>query len=398
MKLTKTVIDGARYSGSAGERVVLWDDEIPGFGLRIYPSGKRAYVLSYRSNGRKRLMTIGPHGVFTLQQARDRSRQLCSQVIGKSDPLAERKRAALGETVADLCRDFMERHSKMNKKSWKEDERRITRYIVPAFGNHKVKGIHRADVASLHHKIGKNSVYEANHTINLLSKMFSLAETWGFLDEGAPNPARKIEKYPTTKRDRWVTPEELPRLAEAVEQEGNLYARFAVWLYLLTGLRKQEVLSLRWDQIDFTRNELGLPDTKSGRPHYLPLSGPAIRLLEKIPRLDGNPYVIPGHKKGCHLVNITKPWVRIRERAHIEDVRLHDLRRTVGSWLAQAGNSLHLVARVLNHTSLETTKIYARFGQDQVREALERHGNLILKYSEKSEEGEADEKENCVNS
>jgi len=108
------------------------------------------------------------------------------------------------------------------------------------------------------------------------------------------------------------------------------------------------------------------------------LSSEAITLLEGIPRLENNPYILAGNKEGQHLVNINKAWGRIRARANVDDVRLHDLRRTVGSWLAQSGNTLHLVGKILNHSNPATTKNYARFAQDHVREALEAHGKKIM--------------------
>jgi integrase len=131
--------------------------------------------------------------------------------------------------------------------------------------------------------------------------------------------------------------------------------------------------------VDFDRKVLRLPQTKADRPHEIPLSGPAVAVLQRIVRYTDNPYVFPGSKKGEHLVNITKPWYRVREAAGVEDVRLHDLRRTVGSWLASAGNSLPLIGKVLNHSSVQTTAVYARLAQDQARDALERLGDAMTK-------------------
>lgn len=214
-------------------------------------------------------------------------------------------------------------------------------------------------------------------TVALLGKMFELARRWGFLPETAANPARSIDKFKEHKRDRWVTPEELPRLAAAIAQDPNLYVRAAVWLYLLTGVRKTELLKTRWDDVDVVRCQLRLGETKAGRIHYVPLSLPALALLRALPRQEGNLYLLPGAKPGRHLVNIEKPWRRVRTTAGVEDVRLHDLRRTVGSWLAQAGNSLPLIGRVLNHTDPKTTAIYARLGDDPARQALADHAQRI---------------------
>ncbi len=324
------------------------------------------------------MITIGQYGAITLDQARKEARKYLADVIQGDDPLAEREKERAGNTVKELCAAYIDRHA-TKKKSGKDDIRRIDAHIVPAWGSLKANAIKRADIAALHAKIGKNNgKYEANRTLALLHKLFELAELWGIVDEGHPNPARGLEKFKEEKRDRYITPEELPKLIEAIQSELNESARYAVWLYLLTGLRKQEVLKTKWTDIDYGRNEIKILDPKNGKTHYLPLSPAARTVLEQIPRIEDNPYILVGKKPGVHLVNISKPWGRIRAAAGIEDVRIHDLRRTVGSWLAQAGNSLHLIGRVLNHSNTSTTAIYARFGQDSVRDALDRHGEQIL--------------------
>jgi integrase len=390
MKLTKRTIDGATYKGDGNARCVLWDDEVPGFGCRIFPSGAKSFVLSYRVQGRKRLMTIGTYGVLTLDEARKAARAHLAKVETdpEADPLEERRKAVQGETMASLCAAYMVRHGNA-KKSAAEDQRRIDAHLLPAWGRLKARAIKRVDVEALHRKIGKRAPYEANRVLALLSKMLELARRWGFVPEDHANPARGIDRFKEQKRDRWLTPEELPRLARAIDEEPNQTARAALWLYLLTGARKSELLKARWEDVSFERAELRLPDTKGGRVHYIPLSGPALTLLQQMPREEGNPFILPGRgpraatadekaQTPTHLVNISKPWNRVRKVAGVEDVRLHDLRRTVGSWLAQAGNSLHLIGRVLNHSNASTTQVYARFGEDHVRAALEQHGARIM--------------------
>ncbi len=389
MKLTKRLIDGTTYQGTQNARHVLWDDEIPGFGVRFFPSGRKSFVLSYRVAGRKRLLTIGTYGVLTLDQARMTARAELAKVETEgADPLAARERERQGETIADLCAAYMERHGNA-KKSARDDRRRIDQHILPRWKTRKAHSITRADVAALHSRIGKDRPYEANRTLALLSKAFELARRWGFVPDGHPNPARDIDHFKEAKRDRWVTPVELPRLAQAISEEPNQAARNALWLYLLTGARKSELLRAEWSHIDWDRSELKIPDTKAGRVHYIPLSFPALALLRAIPQVEGNPFILVGRgprgataeekaQTPTHLVNISKPWSRVRKAAGVEDVRLHDLRRTVGSWLAQAGNSLHLIGRVLNHSNQSTTAVYARFGEDSVRAALEQHGARIM--------------------
>jgi integrase len=388
VNLTKRAIDAMTYQGAGNARDVRWDAAIKGLGVRVYPTGDKAYVLSYRVNGRKRLMTLGSCSVMALDQARHQAKKHLLAAKEGDDPLEAKQRAARGETVKDLCNAYLEQYAKARKRSWREDERRIRQHILPALGNLKAAKIKRNDVAALHRKVGATAPYEANRLLALLSKMFAEAEKWAIVPEGHPNPARKVEKFKEAKRDRWLTPEEIPKLAEAIDQDRNPYARSAFWLYLLTGTRKSELLAAKWEHVDWTRKELKIPETKAGRVHYVPLSEPALALLRSVPRLDGNPHILPGLKAGAHLVNITKPWLRIRKAAGVEDVRLHDLRRTVGSWLAQSGNSLPLIGRVLNHSNQSTTAIYSRFGQDHVREALEQHGKRIMDIAGKGEGAE----------
>ena len=450
MKLTKKLIDatsyqGATYANGTQARQVLWDDEVPGFGCRLLPSGKKCFLLSYRTAGRKRQMTLGTYGVVTLDEARKLARGHLAQVeTAGADPLATREQEAQGETIADLCSAYLERYAKPHKKTWPEDERRINSRILPRWGKLKARALAKQDVDKLHITIGvkEGHKYEANRVADLISTMFNKAKAWSFVPKDFDNPAADVERFKEVKRDRWVKPDELPRLAQAINEEPNEIARHALWLYLLTGTRKNELLAAEWAWIDWDRAELRLPDTKANRVHYIPLSGPALALLREMPKIEGNPYILPGRghrgmsaedkaQHPTHLVNIQKPWRRvltkatiarwyedpkiadlidhlISERASnthknaptlyddkltldeiraaadfplppgIDDIRLHDLRRTVGSWLAQAGNSLHLIGRVLNHSNASTTQIYARFGEDSVRAALEQHGARIM--------------------
>lgn len=378
MKLTKKAIDRMRYEGDGQSRDVRWDDQLPGFGVRIYPAGRKAFVLSYRSKGRKRFITLGAYGVLTLDQARDKARSLLGDVIEGKDPLQERQKEARGQKVKDLCAAYLERHAKPHKKSWKTDESRITNYILPAWKEIKINAITKADVAALHHKVGRKTPVEANRVHALISIMFELSRQWGFVDEGHINPCRDIKLFKEKKRDRWVRPDELPELAKAIDKEKNIYVRAVFWAYLLTGARKQELLRAKRTDIDTTRKELKLEDPKAGTAQYIQLNEPAFALLAELPVIDGNPYIFPGRKAGHPLVNIDRTWRRVRKEAKLEDVWLHDLRRTVGSWLANTGKSLHLIGQVLRHSKPETTQIYARLAEDSTREALEAHGKQIM--------------------
>lgn len=406
MHLTKRKIDETTYTGTDNARCVIWDDSPKGLGLRVYPSGRKAFIVSYRdSRGAKRLASIGDYGVFTLDQARDQARAMLLQAETGADALAIRKTNRDAPTVADLAKEYLKRHAS-TKRTGDADERRLNTHVLPIWKTRKIVDVTRQDVAALIHKLGttppkpkdkttpaakrkaklrpeaakkrKGRPYEANRLLALLSVMFNKAHSYGLVPAGHPNPCEGVDRFKEEKRERWVTSAELPALAKAIDAEADPYARAALWLYLLTGCRRSELLGARWRDVDTDRKVLRLPTTKAGRSHEIPLSAPAMAIIEALPVEDGNPHVFPGRKDGGHLESIRGPWDRVRIAAGVGDVRLHDLRRTVGSWLAQSGNSLHLIGRVLNHSNTATTAVYARFAQDHVRDALEAHAANLL--------------------
>jgi integrase len=366
------------YNGSA--KHILWDGETKGFGLRIYPTGNKSFVLDYRDNNRKNLMVIGSYSVLKVEEARKEAKEFLVGLNKGVNPLQERQRKKQGKLIKDLCKAYIERHA-INKKSGKDDISRLERFIIPAWGNLLITNIKLSDVSALHAKLGKQGIYQANRVKSLLSKMFNLARVWGYVPENHINPCLGVESFTEKPRKRFVSKVEFPRLVSAINQEPNQSAVYAMWLYLLTGCRKNELLTLKWSDIDLIEKTLNLEVTKNGESHTVPLSDASISVLNQIPRIEGNPYVITGKNPGCHLVNISKPWERIRKTAGLEDVRLHDLRRTVGSWLAQSGNSLPLIGKVLNHSNQSTTAIYARLGDDAAKDALQAHGQEVIALS-----------------
>ena len=386
-KLTQRGIKSATYRGGWDVR---WDSSVTGLGLRIYPSGKKAFLVSYRAHGRKRRMTLGSFGTITLDQARRKARRELGKVEDGRDPLGEREQKAQGETFGELTTKYIEDYAKgprfpehPRKKTWRGDETRLDRNIPATWKGRKVVDIARWDVERLHSQIGALYPYEANRLLSLLGKMFRLAKVWGFIKQSADNPAEGIEKFKERKRKRWVKPEELPALAKAIDAEGNIYVRAVIWLYMLTGARKTELLEAKWADMDWPRGQLRLPETKAGEEQAIPLSAPALAILQALPRQEGNPYILPGANKGHHIVNIDNPWRRIRKAAGIEDVRLHDLRRTVGSWLTQGGVDLNRIKDALRHANIETTLIYARLFEDAAKPVMEEHAKRILEAAGK---------------
>jgi integrase len=243
----------------------------------------------------------------------------------------------------------------------------------------------RADVRALHRWIGdKGRTYAANRVVALVRHLFNWGEREGLLPEGHPNPVRGIERYREEARERFLSPDEAKRVVTAIGREGNVYLRAYFLLALLLGTRKRELLGARWEDIDEARWTLRLPETKSGRSHELPLAADAQEILRSLPRLENNPFVFPGMKEGepLSVEAIDKAWVRIRTAAGLPDVRLHDLRRTLGAWIVQQTGSLALVGALLNHSDPRVTAAhYARFADETRRKALGEHGQTLLKLA-----------------
>ena len=374
-RLTKQVIDETPFP-SAGQ-VFVRDTELPGFALRV-TKGRKSFVLEKRIRGRMRRLTIGPYGPLTVDQARKLANTHMGAIAHGDDPAQVRQDRLHEPTFGDLTEQYLERHAP-RKRSARDDRGMLDTHLMD-FRARKLSDLSRNDVARLHAKIGATAPYRANRLVALLRKMFNLARDWGlYLGE---NPATRIQFFREESRDRFVQPEELPRLFQAIVEEPNVYVRTILLTALLTGARRSEVLTMRWDDVSLTRAEWRIPQTKAGRPHLLPLPNPLVVMLQSLPRTEAVPYVFPGQNGAGHLQNIKRAWDRIRLKAGMQDVRFHDLRRTVGSWLAGSGESLPLIGKVLNHSDVSTTAIYARLSLDPVRQALERNASKMLEAAE----------------
>ncbi len=431
LKLSQANISGFTYEGKAlanggMSRDFRWDTEIPGLAARIYPSGKKVFVFSYRANGRKRLMRIGRCSTMTIAMARERAKKLDVAVSDDKDPLEDRQRKRTAGKFRDLVDSYIEGQKAGKAKTWKKTKKQLDNHIPSGWWGRPAGSIYASDITALHARVGKTAPYMANRIIETLCAMYRHAPRWGF--DVSKNPAEDVKKFHEVKRKRFVTEEEFPALALAIDMEPNIYIRAALWLYLLTGARKSELLQARWGQVDFERRILNLPETKSGEAQAISLSKPAIAILQATPREEGNPHIFPGQKTGKHLVNIGKSWTRIRKVATVRrwtehtdqlvsglierltlvlkreptyeeclaaaqkedgldlpvglvDARLHDLRRTVGSWLSRDNVDLNQIKEALRHASISTTLTYARLGEDPAREAMESHGERIMEVA-----------------
>jgi integrase len=241
--------------------------------------------------------------------------------------------------------------------------------IKPRLGNRKIDDVTRADVVNFHHDL-RDRPYTANRTVAVLSKMFNLAEDWGLRREGS-NPARRIRKFREEEKKRYLSDNEQARLGQAMSDalDGGTeteYAVAAISLLMLTGCRLGEILTLKWDYV--TPYHLELPDSKTGR-RRIPLPREAYEIITALPRLVGNPFVILGETDHGHLVNLQKPWLRLRKAAGLEDVRMHDLRHTYASVAVMSGIDPFLLKEIMGHKNLQITLRYAHFADEAVQRA-----------------------------
>lgn len=350
-----------------------WDTEIAGFAVRVMPSGAKTYQLQYRSGGRTRRVGLGRHGKVTVDQARLKARELLGLIAKGENPAEEIAEYRRNPTVGALCERFYEAHVLQRCKPRTQDayRRTLDRFVIPTFGTFKVADVARSDIADLHHK-HRTIPYQANQTLNILSKMFNLAEVWGLRPDGS-NPCRHVPKYPERKRERYLSLTELQRLGrtlDEMEADGSespyIVAAFRLLIY--TGCRLREIQTLKWDYV--TPYGMELPDTKTGA-RRIPLPQAAREVLAALPRLPGNPYVFAGRRPGRHASDLEHPWQRIRARAELPGVRIHDLRHTYASNAVSSGMPIQMVGRLLGHAELQTTMRYAHLADDPVNRAAE---------------------------
>jgi integrase len=383
VKLRQDNIRSLRYVGDARAKsqCIYWDLSLPGFGLRKFPNGRGSYVCSYRIQMRKRLVDLGRSDTMTLEQARRQARQYFVTAADGKDPRSNVDQMRATATVKELAEFYINCHAKPKKKTWRIDEQCLCQLLIPRLGSHLASSITRADIASIHADFGKEHPYAANRFVSIVRKMFNVGRQLGLVPEHFRNPATEIVPFPEKKRRRYVTLAEMPLLAAAIDEDPNEFAGHALWLLLLTGLRRSEILAAKWSDVDWDNGTLYIGNTKNGDPVLTPLSRAAIARLNMIPRSADNPYIICGDIPGQPLVYLDGMWRRIRKRTGFHDLRIHDLRRTVGSWLVRDGASLHLVGAVLNHKDQKTTAGYAYFQTEDRQKALDRHGQAVVQLT-----------------
>lgn len=383
--LTERIVRDARPEAKP---LIVWDGQIKGLGCRVFPSGHKAYVLSYRTGGKKRLATIGRCSELSLRQARDRAREELARIrAGGADPLERRRQEREAPTVNDALSKFFDvtvperiAAGRFTGRTAREYRWHARRYVAPTLGMLLVSKVTRRDVEELAATL-TDRPSQRNRVLAFVSRLFTLAERWEWRPQHT-NPARGIERGREEPRRRILAKDELASLSRALKdaEAERPVPVAAIRVAGLTGLRISEVIAMRWSDIDFASGRVVLPETKTGsRVHDLP--GAALALVQALPRI--NEFVFTsGRPAPITYRTVRRHFLDIVASAGLEDVRLHDLRRTLITTAAASGESVFVIRGLLGHA---TTAVAARYVQEaglDVREARERAGRTVASMME----------------
>jgi integrase len=357
---------------------IYYDTETAALAMRVMAGGTKTFIVYRKVNGRPVRVTIGRFPDVTIDVAQNEASEIKTQLRKGEDPNAKKKALRHGTTFEELFTQYLEQHAKKHKKTWQEDENTYHRYLT-GFSKKPLALITKADIERLHTKMGnENGKYAANRTLALLSSVFNKAIDWKW--EGT-NPTLGIKKFKEKSRQRFLDRDELPRFFEALAEMPNENARDYILVSLLTGARKTNVLSMQWDNVNLETGVWHIPTTKNDEPHSVPLVDSLVDLLRNRKKKYPGRFVFPSEtSRSGHFMEPKTTWNTLLKRANLKDVRLHDLRRTLGSWQAATGANLSVIGKTLAHKNVSTTAIYARLNLDPVRESLKTATNAMLQF------------------
>ena len=393
---------------TGGQRAYFYDAQTRGLTIAVSPAstkspaGKKVFVLYRFIAGKPERLTIGPYPDISVERARGEAARLNGLIARGENPASQKRLVRDESTLGELFTAYLEHHAKPFKKTWLDDEQMFNFYLN-GWRLKKLSDIRHVDVVKLHAHTGtKSGPYSANRLVRLLSTMFNKAIEWGWKGE---NPATKIKAFKEKKRERFLQPEELPAFFEALNAELNETIRDYILISLLTGARRNNVQCMRWSEINFPAATWTIVETKNGESLTVPLSAPALSILQSRKADSDSQWVFPGDGETGHLVEPKATWKKILERAGtiqrrawlkanpgktnsdfakefpgagFRDLRLHDLRRTLGSWQAATGASLPIIGKSLGHKSLAATQIYARLNVDPVRASVNKATDALM--------------------
>ena len=377
VRLTQRFVKGAKCPANQ-RKVDFFDLASPGFLLEVRKGGKTFYQRYSDLRGDQRQFRIGSADVLTLTQAKAKARDVLIKIEIGTDPHAERAALRSIPRFRDFASETYLPFARGNKRSWKTDETMLRIHLLPDLGSHYMDEVRPQDINSVLDKL-RDAEYApgtVGRALILLRHMFNLGRRWK-TPGVAENPTDGFVVPPDVQRSRYLTKDEAARLIASIRADQNQLAAKAIMLLLLTGARRNEITHARWDYVDWNSRTLLVPLSKSGKPRAITLSGAAVDLLRSIERVDGNQYIVPAPTTGRPSPHLFFPWDRIRKRAGLSDLRLHDLRHSFASFLVNEGVSLYKVQMLLGHAHSRSTARYSHLAPETLAETAELVAGLL---------------------
>lgn len=383
IQLTTMFVANPPVSKSSS-KVNYFDTIVPGFLVEVRSTGKSTFYQRYRDkSGRLKQVRIGQTDSLSLDEARQKARYIRSQSVMGLDPNAEAEKYKQAPTFREFIEDSYLPHVMMHKRSWGQDEKMIQNKLMQLWGKIKMPDIARQDIEAFQAAMFNNGSKPGtvNRYMALVKHIFNLAEKWEIIDKSPARNVRRIED--NNHKERYLTTEETEHLLQQLKSCKSKVIPDIIEFLILTGARKGEVVGLRWDELNFKQGTWVLPAerNKAKVRKVIPLSGAALQVLAR--RKENNcEYVFPNPKTGWPIKHFHNTWDRIRQRAGIPDVRIHDLRHNFASLLINSGRSLYEVQKLLGHSQISTTQRYAHLTQDTLQEATEMVSSLVQNNSQ----------------
>jgi len=373
------------------QRDTYRDAKEKGLILLVSYGGSKVFYLYKKINNKVYRVKIGDFPDLSIAEAREKAAELKNSITKGNNQKTSYSNPFDKMTFKELFDKYINDYAKHNTKCWKETISEMDRRAKHLY-DRKIHTIKKEDIYKIFNDTTlKVSKIRANRFLGGLSPIFNKAIEWGW--EGI-NPAAGIKKHKEKSRDRYLKSEEIPRFFAALDEEKNELIKDFILMSLYTGARKSNVLSMDWKNTSFDDKTWYIADTKNGDPQLVPLVDEAMAILERRKAESISEWVFPSkNSKSGHLKEPKKVWRAILQRAGIKDFRLHDLRRTMGSWMARTGASQYVIGKSLNHKSPNSTAIYARLGIDPVREFMGKASGAINQVRKNDDDYKYEQKE-----